>query len=483
MRHGASPVEVFIGYAGDGQDKQHCAMLEKHLSVPRRQSEIVTRHERLVAPGKELHAELQGMLDRADLIVLLITPDFIASDFCYHEQMNAAISRHNRHSARVIPVIVRPCDLEGLPVAKLKALPTTRKPITDDRRPERIWAQVAREIRAVAKELQERQSSKEVSSLSNATDSAPNASGSPAVEPPSTLLTPQARAKQVVRTLESVQAKEDPAELLRDWVLLFGPTPLDRDILQFICGEVALRSRETARTWQRRWAELISLVLRRGMPIDELSHRIPYSEEVRQARNAGEALLALAHACALVSKEQVLVNWPQSTAFRTWVQELLGQREGPDSPLVLACLGYLDVSGQDLRMFDFSGAKLSMANLSGADLTAANLQDADLRGADLEKAQLERADLRGADLSDASLRSAYVSSANLAGANLAGTNLEDAELYDANLEDANLEDANLEGANLIDAEFEERQLRTTRGKPVVGQLEGLDRYTARWEWG
>ena len=52
-------------------------------------------------------------LDAADVILLLISPDFIASDYCYEREMKRAMERHRKSEARVIPVILRPCDWKG----------------------------------------------------------------------------------------------------------------------------------------------------------------------------------------------------------------------------------------------------------------------------------------------------------------------------------------------------------------------------------
>lgn len=64
------------------------------------------------------------------MILLLVSPDFIASDYCYEREMNRALERHQRGDARVIPVILRPCDWKDLPFGKLLATPKDGRPIT-----------------------------------------------------------------------------------------------------------------------------------------------------------------------------------------------------------------------------------------------------------------------------------------------------------------------------------------------------------------
>jgi hypothetical protein len=104
--------------------------LEKHLSGLQRQGIISSWHDRRITAGAELSEAIDSHLDTADTILLLISPDFIASDYCYEREMNRALERHQKGEARVIPVILRPCDWHDLPFGKLLAAPTDSRPIT-----------------------------------------------------------------------------------------------------------------------------------------------------------------------------------------------------------------------------------------------------------------------------------------------------------------------------------------------------------------
>jgi len=68
------------------------------------------------------------------IIVLLVSPSFLASDYCYSIEMKRAIDRHERGQVRVIPIILRPCEWQETPIGKLQALPKDGKPVT-------IWAE------------------------------------------------------------------------------------------------------------------------------------------------------------------------------------------------------------------------------------------------------------------------------------------------------------------------------------------------------
>ena len=104
--------------------------LEKHLSGLQRQGLISSWHDRRITAGTALGEAIDSHLDAADTVLLLISPDFIASDYCYEREMNRALERHQKGEARVIPVILRPCDWHGLPFGNLLATPTDGRAIT-----------------------------------------------------------------------------------------------------------------------------------------------------------------------------------------------------------------------------------------------------------------------------------------------------------------------------------------------------------------
>jgi hypothetical protein len=104
-------------------------MLEKHLTALKHQGLIDTWHDRRINAGTELHGEIDKNLNTAEIILLLVSADFIASKYCYDVEMSRAIERHNAGEARVIPVILRACDWHDTPFGKLMATPKDGKPI------------------------------------------------------------------------------------------------------------------------------------------------------------------------------------------------------------------------------------------------------------------------------------------------------------------------------------------------------------------
>lgn len=104
--------------------------LEKHLSPLKRMEKITTWHDRRIDPGLEFEHQIDHYFFEADIILLLISSDFIASDYCYQVEMTNAMERHKRGEAVVIPVILRECAWHQLPFGSIMAATIDGKPIT-----------------------------------------------------------------------------------------------------------------------------------------------------------------------------------------------------------------------------------------------------------------------------------------------------------------------------------------------------------------
>ena len=121
-------VRIFISYSHE--DRELKEQLNKSLSALRRSSKVEVWSDREIAPSADWHAELAEELHAADVILLLISADFNASDFIWDEELAVAMRRHEEGTAKVVPVILRDCSWKDLPYAKLQALPTDGKAIT-----------------------------------------------------------------------------------------------------------------------------------------------------------------------------------------------------------------------------------------------------------------------------------------------------------------------------------------------------------------
>lgn len=144
-------VEVFCSYSH--KDKIWLSKLEAHLSLLQRQGLISLWHDRLISPGTDWAKALDTHLEKASVILLLVSADFIASDYCYGIEMKRALERQEAGEARVIPILVRPADWKSAPFASLQVLPGDAKPIATRRNKDTALASVAAGLRRVIEDL------------------------------------------------------------------------------------------------------------------------------------------------------------------------------------------------------------------------------------------------------------------------------------------------------------------------------------------
>lgn len=119
---------AFISYSH--ADDALRAEFDKHLSLLRRQGLIDLWSDQRIPAGGELVPQISAELEAADIIILLISPDFMASDYCYGIEMKRAMQRHHDGTTVVIPIILRPVDWHTAPFGALKAVPRDGKPVT-----------------------------------------------------------------------------------------------------------------------------------------------------------------------------------------------------------------------------------------------------------------------------------------------------------------------------------------------------------------
>lgn len=138
-------VELFFSYCHKDEDFRN--ELEVHLALLKRQGVISTWHDRRIIVGSEIDSDINEHLESASVIVLLVSPYFLASDYCYEKEMARAIERHQSGKAVVIPVILHPCDWHGAPFGSLLATPTDGKPVSMYANQHEAFATVAQDIR------------------------------------------------------------------------------------------------------------------------------------------------------------------------------------------------------------------------------------------------------------------------------------------------------------------------------------------------
>jgi hypothetical protein len=138
------PVKVFFSYAH--QDRKFRDLLGKHLTPLVRAGYITQWYDGNVQAGAEWAEETYKHLNTADIILLLISSDFMASDFCYHVEMTQALKRHVSGQARVIPILLRPTYWKQTPIGTLQALPREEKPVSSWRNYDEAFVYIVREL-------------------------------------------------------------------------------------------------------------------------------------------------------------------------------------------------------------------------------------------------------------------------------------------------------------------------------------------------
>jgi hypothetical protein len=123
-----SEVHLFFSYAS--KDEELREELEKHLSDLKNSGLITAWHDRMVDPGYDWAEQVGIHLNKAHIILLLISSDFMANGNCYGTEMQRALERHDLKEALVVPVLLRPVRFARAPFAKLQVLPKDGRPIT-----------------------------------------------------------------------------------------------------------------------------------------------------------------------------------------------------------------------------------------------------------------------------------------------------------------------------------------------------------------
>src|SRR5579859_2153687 len=147
------PVKIFFCYARE--DEPLLNKLKTHLRPLQREGLIEVWYDRDINAGTEWETEIKQHLNTADIILLLVSPDFMDSDYCYGIEMKRALERRARGEAEVIPVILRHVYWHGEPLGRLQALPKDGKPATDPdwHNLDRAFYDVATGIRVVVEKL------------------------------------------------------------------------------------------------------------------------------------------------------------------------------------------------------------------------------------------------------------------------------------------------------------------------------------------
>lgn len=134
------PVKIFISYAH--KDEKFKDELELHLKILQRRGIIETFSDREVRPGEVWESEISAKLLEAEIVLFLISPDFVGSDYMWDGEVKSALNRYWKDTLVIIPILVRPADIKGLDIDRFQALPTNGKAISQWADRDEAWISV-----------------------------------------------------------------------------------------------------------------------------------------------------------------------------------------------------------------------------------------------------------------------------------------------------------------------------------------------------
>jgi len=137
--------KVFISYSH--KDESFKDELDTHLSAIKRSGLAAVWHDRKIEPGTEWDDHIKSELDSADIILLLVSANFLASDYIWKVEIERAMERHREKTVKVIPIFIRSCDVKGMPFEVIQGLPRDAKPVASFADKDEAYLQIARGIR------------------------------------------------------------------------------------------------------------------------------------------------------------------------------------------------------------------------------------------------------------------------------------------------------------------------------------------------
>ncbi|MGA2217227.1 MAG: toll/interleukin-1 receptor domain-containing protein [Terracidiphilus sp.] len=148
------PVSVFLSYSH--RDERLASKLDEQLAPLRKSGQISLWRDRQITPGARFVEETESHFLSSDIVLLLISPHYLESNYCHRVEIPRAFERHIKGLARVVPVILRPCAWHSTPIGRLQALPKDAKPVTTWQLVDEALLDVANGVRKVVMELAEK---------------------------------------------------------------------------------------------------------------------------------------------------------------------------------------------------------------------------------------------------------------------------------------------------------------------------------------
>ena len=147
-----TPLSLFYSYAHEDEPLRD--ELQGHLGILQRRGVIDAWHDRDIPPASDWAQEIDRHLQSADIVLLLVSADFIASDYIWGRELKFALERQASGDAQVIPILIRAVDIEDAPFSHLQGLPTDLRPVTSWPNRDEAWTDVAKGVRRAVKQIQ-----------------------------------------------------------------------------------------------------------------------------------------------------------------------------------------------------------------------------------------------------------------------------------------------------------------------------------------
>jgi len=226
-----SPVKIFISYAHE--DETYKDELITHLVPLERENLIDSWNDRELVPGDDWDDEIKGALATAQIVLLLVSPDFIASDYIHKVEIAGAVDRHKKGEVVIAPVIVRTIDWNAFSLGRFQALPKGGKPISRWADKDEAWVSVTKGLRTLIRGIngegrEEREPLSPENTPSRQPDPAPPGDAGNDLEEASELIA-NARLEEALRLVRQVARAKAP-HLENDLINLTGRyNRLERD--------------------------------------------------------------------------------------------------------------------------------------------------------------------------------------------------------------------------------------------------------------
>jgi hypothetical protein len=140
----SAPAKAFLAYSHLDVKFRH--ELEQQLRLLSRKRPITWWGEYQIIPGEERLESIYTALEQADIVLILVSIHFLSDEFCWSQQLERAIQRHEKREAVVIPIYARACAWEDTPIERIRGVPHDARPVAKWSDRHAAWTDVARGI-------------------------------------------------------------------------------------------------------------------------------------------------------------------------------------------------------------------------------------------------------------------------------------------------------------------------------------------------